>query len=464
LNGELSANLNWNATAADLQTALQGLTGIGPGNVLCTGGPLPGTPIVCTFVAAKGFRLVATLTSTNALTGGTAPAVVVTHTTLGHALVPPALIAAIWRNRLWLAAGRRVYWSKAGDPTDYTTKTNFVDFPDGTALTGLAAAANVGVGADGADGVLVFAADAMHRITDDSDNLLGVVTGGASVLVDGGQGCVSQRSIAQNRGRVYVLGRDGVYSTDGHAPLRNESRKLGPLFAQITPSRYPFCLGLAWRDRYLLSFALPGAITNSRVLELNLDLPADGEGQHPWMAHSIPAAAWTVAHAAGGAALYFADSSPNDGVYVRQMFKGGYDVDSDANQLPVIARARSGAELLGVNSTKRVRRVEMYGSGRIALSISSDFESSAGETAIFDMTGSESRWNEGFWNEGVWGPDSASKPAIAYYTKAGRFITFEVVESSTTSLSRPAKLGFASGEVGGAAMYAMNLLITPLLS
>jgi hypothetical protein len=54
LNGELSANLNWNATAADLQTALQGLTGIGPGNVLCTGGPLPGTPIVCTFVAGEG--------------------------------------------------------------------------------------------------------------------------------------------------------------------------------------------------------------------------------------------------------------------------------------------------------------------------------------------------------------------------------------------------------------------------
>jgi hypothetical protein len=312
--------------------------------------------------------------------------------------------------------------------------------------------------------VLVFAEGQMHRITDDSDNIGGVITGGANVLVDGGQGCVSQRSIAQNRGRVYCLGRDGVYSTDGHGALRCESRKLGPLFSQITPSRYERCLGLSWHDRYLLSFALPAATANSRVLELNLDLPADGDGQHPWMAHSIPASAWVVAHAAGGAALYFADASANDGTYVRQMFKGGYDVDASANQLPVIARARSGAELLGVNAKKRVRRVEMYGSGRIALSISSDFESSAGETAIFDMTGSESRWNEGFWNEGVWGPDSASKPAIAYYTKDGRFLTFEVVESSTESLTRPAKLGFTSGEVGGAALYAMNLLITPLVS
>lgn len=46
----VTAALNYNATAAAVQSALEALSGIGAGNVVCSGGPLPTTPITIEFV------------------------------------------------------------------------------------------------------------------------------------------------------------------------------------------------------------------------------------------------------------------------------------------------------------------------------------------------------------------------------------------------------------------------------
>ncbi len=82
-NGAVTGFL-YNSNAATVQSGLQGLSTIGNGNMTCSGGPLPGTPIVCTFAGTlnKGFRpLMAT--SSAQLTGGTNAAVAVAHTTPG---------------------------------------------------------------------------------------------------------------------------------------------------------------------------------------------------------------------------------------------------------------------------------------------------------------------------------------------------------------------------------------------
>lgn len=47
---ETTTSIDWDATAADVQAALEALEIIGAGNVQCTGGPLPGTPIVIEFI------------------------------------------------------------------------------------------------------------------------------------------------------------------------------------------------------------------------------------------------------------------------------------------------------------------------------------------------------------------------------------------------------------------------------
>jgi hypothetical protein len=84
-NGQTTSALNWNCTAAQMQTALQALSNIGANNILVTGGPGPGTAFVCEFVAAMGnaTRILMTL-ATNSLTGGVSPSVAITRILAGQ--------------------------------------------------------------------------------------------------------------------------------------------------------------------------------------------------------------------------------------------------------------------------------------------------------------------------------------------------------------------------------------------
>jgi hypothetical protein len=84
---QTTAAIAYNATAANVQSALQALTNIGSGNVTCTGGALPGAGVVCTFGGSLGNMPVPLMTANGAaLTGGTSPAASVAHTTQGSTL------------------------------------------------------------------------------------------------------------------------------------------------------------------------------------------------------------------------------------------------------------------------------------------------------------------------------------------------------------------------------------------
>jgi hypothetical protein len=84
---QTTGSIAYNATAANVQSALEALTSIGSGNVICTGGPLPNA-ITITFQGTLGNSPQPTLAgSNNNLTGGTGPAPNIAHTTNGTALV-----------------------------------------------------------------------------------------------------------------------------------------------------------------------------------------------------------------------------------------------------------------------------------------------------------------------------------------------------------------------------------------
>jgi len=81
--GIVTGNINFNAAASDVQTALNALPALA-GNVSCAGGPFPGTPVVVTFInqlATSPQGLIAL--ATNSLTGGASPNVAIAHTTTG---------------------------------------------------------------------------------------------------------------------------------------------------------------------------------------------------------------------------------------------------------------------------------------------------------------------------------------------------------------------------------------------
>lgn len=80
---QTTSALPFSAAAADVQSALQLLSSIGSGNLTCTGGPLPGTPIVCTFIGALAVAPQSTITHTDSFTGGSSPAASIASTTTG---------------------------------------------------------------------------------------------------------------------------------------------------------------------------------------------------------------------------------------------------------------------------------------------------------------------------------------------------------------------------------------------
>src|ERR1051325_5501317 len=65
-SSQTTAGIPYNATAAQVQTALINLSNIGPNEVRCTGGPFPATPIVVNFQGTLSGTLAgAPMTATN---------------------------------------------------------------------------------------------------------------------------------------------------------------------------------------------------------------------------------------------------------------------------------------------------------------------------------------------------------------------------------------------------------------
>jgi hypothetical protein len=82
-SGQTTAAIAYNATAAAVQSALEALSNIAPGDVTVTGGPGPGTPYDITFGGAYAGTDVTQMTAAGSFTGGTTPAIAITTTTAG---------------------------------------------------------------------------------------------------------------------------------------------------------------------------------------------------------------------------------------------------------------------------------------------------------------------------------------------------------------------------------------------
>jgi len=92
--GQTTTAIAYNATAAVVQTALEALSNIAPGDVVVTGGPGPATPYTFTFGGALKGDVVA-MTATGSFTGGTTPAIAITTITPGVAPVAGAMTSPV---------------------------------------------------------------------------------------------------------------------------------------------------------------------------------------------------------------------------------------------------------------------------------------------------------------------------------------------------------------------------------
>lgn len=88
-DGQTTGAIAYNADAATVETAIEALSNVGAGNATCSGGALPGTPVVITFTGALAARDVPLATANGAsLTGGTTPDAAIALTTQGSPASP----------------------------------------------------------------------------------------------------------------------------------------------------------------------------------------------------------------------------------------------------------------------------------------------------------------------------------------------------------------------------------------
>lgn len=100
-DGETTDPIDWDASAGEVQAALEALDAFTPGDVIVTGGPFPGTAMVVEFSGDYGSEPVELMTGADSLTGGTNPAVGIVETTPGVAGTPgPLLVAVSTKNHL----------------------------------------------------------------------------------------------------------------------------------------------------------------------------------------------------------------------------------------------------------------------------------------------------------------------------------------------------------------------------
>ncbi len=107
-DGETTAAINFNATAAAVQTAMEGLSNVNAGDVTVTGGPLPGT-ITLTFAGQyRGVNVPQITVTPTGLTGGT---VTVATTTQGGSTITDGRTRSVGHilDDLVVEAGKRYH-------------------------------------------------------------------------------------------------------------------------------------------------------------------------------------------------------------------------------------------------------------------------------------------------------------------------------------------------------------------
>lgn len=278
--------------------------------------------------------------------------------------LPNGKYCVTWNNRIWVAgmssygtvsdASSALVWSEIGDAKAWpAANVTLFDPLDGDPITGLGVAGPY---------LLVFKRSKVWRVYDADTS--------ANVKISSGIGCVAHRTICENAppitegarsGRAtFFLSAQGVYLTDGQSvrPIGDRVRKLTD---QVSPADAPKACGIAFNDRYYLSFLNGGVSANNRTVEY--DLATGG-----WWLHDIAANQYASWMESGLPVLYGAHSASAKVAYAFD-YRTTQDFSVDFDAYWTSQWMSWGTPYL----RKRVRRVHMEGSGRAGLYVAKDY-------------------------------------------------------------------------------------------
>lgn len=121
--------------------------------------------------------------------------------------LPNGGVCAVWQNKVWASAGKRLYFSNAGTGATWTTGTDFVDIVevDSASITALGAGQSYDVQAQ--NQLDVFKASSWYRVTNS--------TNGSYQTMSTSHGAYAPFSVAVLGSKVYFGNVRGVYVKDG---------------------------------------------------------------------------------------------------------------------------------------------------------------------------------------------------------------------------------------------------------
>jgi len=123
-SGQTTSAIAYNASAATIQTALLALSNLDTGDVVCTGGALPGAAVTITFGGTLKNTDISAITTTDSLTGGTTPKSAITETTKGGTF-----------GHIYIAKPEDTAWTKVDHDFDGTAKAHFRQLDDKVLIT-----------------------------------------------------------------------------------------------------------------------------------------------------------------------------------------------------------------------------------------------------------------------------------------------------------------------------------------
>lgn len=354
-----------------------------------------------------------------------------------------------WQGRL-VALGDpshkpRLYASGIGDGTDWTTTaghgwTNDLRELDSEVL--VSAAVAPGMDISGRGGLLVFKNGSYYRVYDSSN--------GSYVTVDPQVGANSALAVVTLYGQVMVMGRGGIYTTNGTTPLSKVSAKVDPLFRAdaLATAHLDLCCAGWLDDRVYFSFPRTGSTVNDICLEYH---PIEG-----WISAGSNAASCYATDLNDTQKLYGGSPSVSGQVY--EMFNGGSDDGADIESWFQTQWFEPSSGFL-----TRMLRLLPVGRGNFTLFVKTDYTVGQGTSYDVEISRGGFVWNDpgSTWNLAgqEWGPtvyeayaDPIPSPGVC------RSVAIRVAETSSTVMTAPPLLGTGvAPQVGAWALGGCDL-------
>jgi hypothetical protein len=352
---------------------------------------------------------------------------------------------AVWQNKVWSAGDPtnppRLSRSNAGTAATWTS-TDWVDLreKDSAKIRLLEGAGGLDIA--GRPGLLAFKEDSSYRINDAAT--------GAYTTIDPSIGCGSNIGGISAYGRTYVLSSRGIYSTDGLATLKEESRLWEPLFSKavINQSRTDlFCAG-RYQDRLHFSLPRAGDVFNSIALEFHPD--------QGWIVRHSNAASFYVTMSRATTDMVFSSPTLNGMVYNHNV--GGADAGN-----PITSSFTSRWLEPNEGLLTRIRRARFVGLGTFNANILVDYNTGASLAALpVSIIPGASLYDSGALYDAptsIYGPTQFQSKQDFWSIGTARAVALKIDEVSSATTTGPTVAGSSTAAEQGAWTLAYASLL-----